>query len=128
MAHFAQIESTDNPRLFTVKQVLVVEPDFVATGALGDPRFWIQTSYNTRGNVHYNGDGTPSSSNPLRGNFAGIGHTYDQTNDVFYAPQPYPSWTLNTDRWLWEPPVAYPTDGAVYQWSEDELAWVAITA
>ena len=57
---------------------------------------WIQTSYNTYGNQHKLG-GTP-----LRGNFAGVGYTYDETNDVFYAPKPGTEWVLNTTTWTWE--------------------------
>jgi len=78
----------------------------------------IQTSYNTYGNKHIAG-GTP-----LRGNYAGIGFQYDQTNDVFYAPQPYPSWTLDKTTWLWTSPVPYPTDGKQYKWDEPTKTWV----
>ncbi len=80
---------------------------------------WVQTSYNTYGNQHKLG-GTP-----FRGNFAGIGYTYDAANDVFYAPKPYPSWILSTSTWLWEAPVAMPTDGG-YIWNEELGNWSAI--
>ena len=66
----------------------------------------------------------------LRGNYAGIGYTYDSTLDAFYAPQPYDSWTLDTGSFLWDAPVEYPTGEATgsytgsYQWSESELNWV----
>ena len=80
---------------------------------------WVQTSYNTYGNQHKLG-GTP-----LRGNFAGIGYTYDATNDVFYAPKPYASWVLNNTTWLWEAPVAKPTDG-MYIWNEELGNWSEI--
>ena len=62
----------------------------------------------------------------IRANFAAPGYTYDKTNDVFYAPQPYLSWTLNTTTWLWEPPVPYPTDGKKYEWNESTQAWVLV--
>jgi hypothetical protein len=91
MSHFAKIENN------LVTQVIVAEPDFIATGALGDPAAWIQTSYNTQGNQHPEG-------RPLRGNYAGIGYTYDATNDVFVAPKPSDDATLNTTTWLWEVP------------------------
>ena len=42
---------------------------------------------------------------PLRGNYAGVGYTYDRENDVFIAPKPSDDATLNTDTWLWEVPV-----------------------
>lgn len=73
-----------------------------------------RTSYNTFGNQH-NGDGTP-----LRGNYAGIGFKYDAVNDVFIPPQPYNSWVLNENTWLWEAPIARPDDpDTVYIWDEN---------
>ena len=76
-----------------------------------------RTSYNTVGNVHRNG-GTP-----YRGNYAGIGYTYRSDLDVFTAPQPYASWTLDANA-QWQPPVAMPTDGGMYSWDEATTAWV----
>jgi len=110
MSHFAKV--TDNK----VTQVIVAEQDFIDNldGT------WLQTSYNTHGNQHPEG-------RPLRGNYAGIGYTYDFTNDVFYAPQPFPSWALNNTTWLWEAPVAYPTDGKVYKWNESIINWEEVT-
>jgi hypothetical protein len=114
MSHFAKILNEK------VIQVIVAEPEFFDTFIDTSPGTWIQTSYNTYGNQHNNG-GTP-----LRGNFAGIGFNYDHKNDVFYAPQPYPSWTLNESTWLWEAPVPMPTTGGLYKWDEQIKDWVAI--
>jgi hypothetical protein len=108
MSHFAQVENG------IVTQVIVAEQDVIDSGLFGTG--WVQTSYNTRGNQHPEG-------RPLRGNYAGVGYTYDSVNDVFYAPQPYPSWTLNTISWTWDSPVPYPTDGEVYFWDEANLTW-----
>ena len=110
MSHFAKVLDGK------VTQVIVAEPEFFQTFVDSSPGAWIQTSYNTMGNQHPNGT-------PLRGNYAGVGFTYDAQNDVFYAPQPYPSWTLNTTTWLWEAPVAYPTDGKLYRWDEATTSW-----
>ena len=60
-----------------------------------------------------------SYNNNIRANYAGIGYTYDSTNDVFYVPQPYASWTLDTDTWQWVCPLTYPDDGKFYTWDED---------
>ena len=111
MAHYAKVNNG------IVEQVIVAEADFFNTFVDSTPGQWIQTSYNTHGNQHKLG-GTP-----LRGNFAGIGFTYDATNDVFYAPKPFPSWTLNESTWLWDAPVAYPTDGKRYSWDEATTNW-----
>ena len=70
---------------------------------------WIKTSYN--GNI--------------RKNYAGIGYTYDSTRDAFVAPKPFNSWVLNEDTCQWEAPVAYPTDGVMYQWDETITDWKA---
>ena len=55
-----------------------------------------RTSYNTVGNQH------KLSGTPFRGNYAGVGYTYDETNDVFIAPKPADNYTLNTTSWIWE--------------------------
>jgi hypothetical protein len=114
MGHFAKVVNGK------VTQVIVAEPDFFNTFVDTSPGQWIQTSYNTKGNQHTAG-GTP-----LRGNYAGIGFTYDQSNDVFYAPQPYESWILDNSDWTWKAPIAYPTDGKIYNWQESSKSWVEV--
>lgn len=116
MAHFAKVLNGK------VVQVIVAEPEFFNTFRDTSPGTWLQTSYNTRGGVHYGPDGQPDGGVPLRGNYAGVGYVYDAANDVFYAPRPFPSWTLGSD-WLWHPPVPYPSDGDVYMWHEATLTW-----
>ena len=76
-----------------------------------------RTSYNTSGGQHNNG------GIPYRKNYAGIGYTYDEGRDAFIPPKPYPSWILNEDTCLWEPPVPYPTDGERYLWNEETISW-----
>ena len=58
----------------------------------------------------------------IRFNYAGVGMTYDPIDDAFIAPQPYPSWVLNSKK-QWEPPIAYPTDGKFYVWNEEAGEW-----
>jgi hypothetical protein len=120
MSHFAQVIDG------IVQDVIVAEQDFINT--LPNPQNWIKTSYNTRGNRHYPlGSNIPDKKTPLRANFAGIDHIYDSINDVFYAPQPYPSWILNTSIWLWEAPTPMPKDGNNYDWDETSLSWIMAT-
>jgi hypothetical protein len=118
MAHFAKIENG------VVVQVVVAEEDFIATGALGDPANFVQTSYNTRGGIHYGQDGQPSGREPLHKNYAGVGYTFDGTG--FAPPQPFPSWNMNSTTYLWEAPIAMPTDDKAYAWDEATLAWVEV--
>jgi hypothetical protein len=120
MSHFAKIQNG------VVTEVIVAKQDFINSGLVGPASEWVQTSYNTRGGVHYGEDGQPDGGTALRGNYAGIGYTYDSAHDVFYAPQPYPSWTLNNTTWLWESPVPYPTDDKTYQWNEEQRNWVEV--
>ena len=88
MAHFAKVVDG------VVAQVIVAEPEFFDTFVDSSPGEWIQTSYNTRGNQHPEG-------RPLRGNFAGIGFTYDREKDVFIPPKPEGDWTLDETTYLW---------------------------
>jgi hypothetical protein len=123
MGHFAKVNNG------IVEQVIVAEQAFFDTFVDTSPGTWIQTSYNTRGNVYYipNTDTPdPDQSKALRANYAGIGYTYDAVNDVFYPPQPYPSWTIGAPTWEWQAPVPYPTDGKTYTWDEATQSWVEV--
>jgi len=124
MAHFAKIDENS-----IVVEVIVAEQDFIDSGVVGDPTQWVQTSYNTRGGVHYSPEtGEPDGGEALRKNYAGIGFKYDVDRDAFIPPQPYASWTLVEESCLWqspEPMPEVPVDEAgqrtgSYMWSEDE--------
>lgn len=117
MSHFAKVVDG------LVMEVLVISQEEVNTGLFGDPSLFIQTSYNTRGGVHYGPDGQPDGPG-LRKNYAGIGYFYDPLLDAFIPPKPYPSWLLDTQTCLWDSPVPYPMDGKNYVWDEDTLSWV----
>lgn len=124
MAHFAKVVDG------VVTQVIVAEPEFFDTFVDSSPGEWIQTSYNTRGGVHYQPDSnTPSAdqTKALRKNYAGIGFTYDRVRDAFIPSKPYPSWVLDESSCLWEAPVAYPTDGQLYVWNESTTSWEQVT-
>jgi hypothetical protein len=122
MAHYAKVKDG------VVTQVIVAEAEFFDTFVDNEPGEWIQTSYNTRGGIHYNPEtNEPDDGTPFRKNYAGIGFTYDLVKDAFIPPQPYASWTLNDDTCLWEAPVAYPDDGERYTWDEETTSWVAAT-
>ena len=98
MSHFAKVVDGK------VTQVIVAEPEFFDTFVDSSPGTWLQTSYNTHGNQHPEG-------RPLRGNYAGIGYTYDATNDVFIAPKPSDTAVLNEETWLWEDTVTESPQG-----------------
>ena len=107
MAHFAEVIDG------VVERVIVADTKEWCETNLGGT--WVQTSYNTHGGIHTLG-GTP-----LHKNYAGIGFTFDGVG--FAAPQPYASWSLNDETYLWESPTPVPTDGKIYNWNEEDLAW-----
>ena len=104
---------------------------------------WAKTSYNTRGGKYYNADGTEHSdqSKAYRGNYAGIGYTWDEDNEIFWPKQPHASWTKNTSTASWNSPITYPSvlddgqdpvvftydiswDEALYQ-GDNNKGWIA---
>ena len=70
---------------------------------------WIQTSYNSN----------------FRGTYAGIGYSYNADEDIFIAPQPYPSWHRVGS--FWQAPTPMPSDGR-YSWNEETLTWDEIAS
>ena len=131
MAHYVKVVDG------TVVNGIVAEPEFFDTFVDSSPGEWIKTSYNTLGGVYYDpATGEPHADQAgmiaadegrQRKNYAGLGYTYDRTRNAFIPPKPFASWTLNEDSCLWEPPVAYPTDGKVYRWDEETTNWVEVT-
>jgi len=145
MSHFAQIgnlsattltvetSSTSGTEVTTlsgyeaqVLTVIVAEQDFIDTGAVGDPAFWIQCSYNSR----------------IRNIYPGPNSMYNSILDIFHNPAPYPSWKLKkivkkeldennniieTYKYDWVPPVPYPENGLTYIWDETALTWNPVT-
>ena len=124
MAHYAKVNYG------IVEKVIVAESDFFKTFIDSSPGKWIQTSYNTRGGIHYQPNSNiPSEdqSKSLRKNYAGIGYTYDETRDAFIPPKPFNSWILNEDTCLWNAPVVMPTElleeNQYYSWNESIINW-----
>lgn len=125
MGHFAKV--TDGK----VTQVIVAEQEFFETYVDNSPGEWIQTSYNTRGGVHYQPNSQEPSadqSKALRKNYAGIGYTYDRERDAFIPPQTYPSWVLDEASCLWNAPIPYPSEGGPFSWDEATQSWVLVHA
>jgi hypothetical protein len=121
MAHFAEVKNG------IVKRVIVISNDDAPDPApensevlgrefirnvLGMDGEWVQTSYNRS----------------FRVRFAGIGHHWDEEGQAFYSPKPYPSWILDKQSWIWNPPIPYPDDyyDNYYEWDEENQAWVLI--
>ena len=121
MSHFAKVKDG------LVEQVIVAEPEFFETFVDTTPGTWIQTSYNTRGGVHYNPEtGQPSEdqSKALRKNFPAVNWLYNHELDVFTPPKPFPSWVLDEQTGFWKSPINKPEDDKHYEWNESTLSWV----
>lgn len=122
MAHWAKVVDG------RVTTVVVADQEYWDTFVDTTPGRWIQTSYNTRGNRHYDpitGVDDSDINPPLRGNYAGTGYVYDDANDVFYPPQPWPSWTIGSETgWMWQPPVPQPSSG-FWRWDESTKSWIS---
>ena len=137
MAHFAKI--ADNSKVLTVLTLDnkdMLNADGVEEEAVGQQYLekhnnwpaekWIQTSYNTSGGIHING------GIALRGNYAGIGYTWDEDNNIFYGKKPYASWVLNTTTATWHSPIGDAPDDLTdeekaadthYVWNEAGQSW-----
>ena len=132
MAHFAKLDANNVVIFVTVGRDEDREEELLAR--TGD--VYKQTSYNTRGGVHYQSDGTPSAdqSKAFRKNYAGLGYTYDAGRNAFIPPKPYASWVLDEQTCLWNAPVAMPADAGTgeppkrYTWDEATTSWVEVNA
>jgi hypothetical protein len=113
MAHFAELDSNN-----IVLRVLVVPNEHESNGqeylaeTVGLGGTWIQTSYNAS----------------IRGKFAGVGDTYDSTNDRFISPKPHASWSLD-ENFMWQAPTPCPESlsGKANRWDEPTLSWIEVT-
>ena len=142
MAHFAklgmngkviQVLTLDNKDMLNADGVEdeSVGQQYLETHNNWPAQMWIQTSYNTQSNQHKDG-GTP-----FRGNYAGIGHEWDEDNQIFWPKKPYPSWVKNTTTANWESPIGDSPDLTAeqqaqneagtnfwdYTWNEDNQTW-----
>lgn len=125
MSHFAKLDENNIVVFVTVGRQEDNGKEAELSARTGD--VYKQTSYNTRGGIHYDPNtNQPSAdqSKALRKNYAGIGYTYDPVLDAFIPPKPFPSWVLNEQTCLWESPTPMPQDGKMYVWDENTQSWV----
>jgi len=106
MAHFAKIENDIVTQVIVIDNAVENEGALYIAGTLGLEGEWIQTSINAN----------------FRNYYAGVGYHYNRENDLFYPPQPFESWVLNSE-WHWEAPIPHPNDGLLYGWDEETLSW-----
>jgi hypothetical protein len=121
MAHFAQLDENNNVvGMNVIDNWNMLDSEGNEQEALGiayltslwGERIWKQCSYN----------------NGIRKQYPGLGYSYDPTNDIFIAPQPYPSWNLDSN-FDWQAPVAAPSfdlNTQYLNWNEETLLWEVI--
>ena len=142
MAHFAkiglngkvlQVLTLDNKDMLNADGVEdeTVGQQYLETHNNWTAQMWIQTSYNTSNNQHRDG-GTP-----FRGNYAGIGYTWDEDNEMFFPKKPYPSWVKDLTTASWKSPIGDAPELTAeqisqnednthmwgYTWNEDNQSW-----
>jgi len=120
MAHYAFI-NTEN---IVVKVITGIDETETQNGVGGSTEAWEQFYQSQPWHLGLTCKRT-SRSGSIRKQYAGIGFTWDSDGDVFVAPQPYPSWTLDGNH-DWQPPTPMPSTGGPYRWSEEDQEWVAI--
>ena len=133
MAHYAQLDSEN----VVVNVFVGRDEDDLAEGVTDWETYYApegytvkQTSYNTRGGVHYNpetGEPSDDQTKALRFNYAGVGYSYDPEREAFIPPKPFESWVLDEGTCLWVAPVEYPSNGADYVWDEEAGNWSEVT-
>jgi hypothetical protein len=144
MAHFAKISDTSQVLgIHVVNNSNTLNADGVEEESVGQQylekhnnwpaQMWIQTSYNTKAGKHYDNkteDLSADQSKALRGNYAGIGWTWDEDNNIFYPKKPYASWVLNTTTAWWESPIGDAPSLSeaektthYYDWNEANQSW-----
>mgnify|MGYP001448613785 CR=1 FL=1 len=126
MSHYAKV------RQGKVVDVIVASDSYMSNLVDTTPGKWIKTSYNMRGGSYYEPNHASKASDQSvvnadegrkRKNYAGVGYHYDTTKDVFYPPQPFNSWSLNTTTYQWEAPKTMPDDNKLYTWNESKEDW-----
>lgn len=118
MAHFAEIDESGK-----VLQIIFVNNEDILDEN-GNESEWVGILYCKN---LFGGNWVQTSINEsFRRSFAVVGGLYSKKHDVFLRPIPYPSWILNEDKFIWEPPVEKPNDKFKYRWDESTLSWVEI--
>lgn len=125
MAHFAKINDSGIVIFVTVGRDEDNGKELELSERTGDT--YKQTSYNTRGGIHYDPNTKEASedqSKAFRKNYAGLGYTYDSARDAFISPKPYPSWTLDEETCHYNPPSWPANDTEQWIWDEATVSWV----
>ena len=138
MAHFAKLGANSKViQVLTLDNKDMLNADGVEDESVGQQylethnnwpaQMWIQTSYNTINNTHRSGD----NSKAFRGNYAGIGYTWDEDDQIFWPKKPFASWVKHIESASWKSPIGdapelteeEKTTGKFYNWNEEGQSW-----
>jgi hypothetical protein len=144
MAHFAKLGANGKViQVLTMDNDKMLNADGIEDESVGQQwlethnnwpaQMWIQTSYNTIGNTHNSGD----NSKAFRGNYAGIGYTWDEDDQIFWPKKPFASWVKDTATASWKSPIGDApaltaeqeaqnqanTNNWTYVWNESGQSW-----
>lgn len=109
MAHYAFLNEND----VVISVITGIDENETIEGL--DPETWY-------GNFRNQKCKRTSYNHKIRKQYAGIGYKYDADADVFIAPQPYASWSLD-ENFDWQPPTPKPEGGRWY-WDEESVSWI----
>ena len=112
MAHFAKLNDNNIVLEVYVVNNEVLDSNNEETSGIEFLTEW-SSGYSNWKQTSYNGN--------MRKQYCGVGFYYDAVNDVFIAPQPYLSWSLDNN-FDWQPPTPMPTEGR-WIWNEETLSW-----
>ena len=116
MAHYAWLDKNN----LVVNVTVGVDEEVVQQGIGGSTEAWEAFYSEATGHTIKR----TSYNHNIRKQFASIGDTYDPVADVFIAPQPYSSWSLD-ENYNWQSPTPMPTEG-IWIWDEDNLSWIEV--
>lgn len=109
MAHYAFLDDNN-----IVTEVIVGIDETETIEGLNPEQWYSEFKGQRCLRTSYNGN--------IRGIYAGIGFSYNEEEDIFVSPKPYPSWTRNGS--VWESPTPMPETPGMWTWDEETLTWV----
>jgi hypothetical protein len=118
MANFALIKQN------IVITVIVIDNEKLISNGVEVEQLGIDfiDSLNIKSIYDYDTIRQTSYNSNFRNKYAGIGDTWNEENNVFIKPKPFPSWSLDAN-FNWKSTISYPEEGN-YTWDEETQQWV----
>jgi hypothetical protein len=121
MAYFALVEDGKVKKLHVVADAALLNEAGETDEALGQTLLQSLHGIPAESWVQFSLEGE------FRGSSIGLDFDWDPERDAFIPPQPYPSWSLNEQTFVWEAPIPYPGDDTTFfVWNEGDSSWVEV--